>query len=561
MRRFLFILLAAPCLLARSAEYVDITAECGVAFTHVDGRSGAKYMVEMLGSGAAFFDYDADGDPDLYLVNGAPLPGFTGEEGPRNRLYRNDGTGRFTDVTDAAGVGHAGYGHGACVGDYDGDGDIDVYVTNFGPNALYRNDGDGTFTDVTDTAAVGDPRWSASAAFADYDLDGDLDLYVTNYLEFSIDENPWCGVKATDARAYCDPEQFPGQPDTLYRNDGDGTFSDVTRQSGTYNVRGKGLGVAWTDYDLDGRPDMYVANDSTENFLYHNLGDGTFEDVAFMAGVALGENGDMENGMGVAWGDYDNDGLPDLTVTNYADQTNTLYHNDGDGFFADVTVASRTGYITDPYLGWATAFTDYDNDGDVDLFVANGHLHDNLAELGQEGTYAQRNLWFRNDGGGVWVEVAAELGAAAAAEDVSRGTAFADIDLDGDLDMVVTNSNAPARVLRNAGGSDGNWLVVYLRRANGEAGGIGARVRVTTAHGDRWREVRSGAGYLSQDDLPAHFGLGDADHVEQLTVQWPGGGVDEYADLPANARVVVTESSGWREASVTATPAVLPTHD
>jgi hypothetical protein len=543
------LLAASLCTVARGLQFADVTKASGVEFTHVDGRSGRKYFLETLGSGAAFFDYDGDGDPDLYLVNGAPLPGYVSTTTPTNHLYRNDGTGRFADVTASAGVGDTGYGHGACVGDYDADGDLDLYVTNFGPNVLYQNNGDGTFTDVTALAGVALSQWSSSAAFADYDLDGDLDLYVANYIEFSIDDNPWCGLRERDVRAYCAPDQFTGHADVLLRNDGDGTFTDVTHEADVYNVRGKGLGIAWGDYDLDGYPDIYVANDSTENFLYRNLRDGTFEEVAFMTGVALGENGDMENGMGVAWGDYDNDGLPDLTVTNYADQTNTLYHNDGDGFFADVTVASTTGYVTDPYLGWATAFMDYDNDGDVDLFVANGHLHDNLGELGQAGTYAQRNLLFRNDGGGMWSEVGESLGPALSVPNVSRGAAFADVDLDGDLDMLVTNSNAPARLLRNDGGSEGAWLVVDLRRANGEAGAIGARVRVTTTYGDQWREVRSGSGYLSQHALSLHFGLGDADHVEALAVHWPGGDVEEHVALPANTRLVVSEGATWHEAS------------
>ena len=540
-------LLAGACA-AQALEFVDITGDSGVAFTHVDGRSGERYFLETLGSGVALFDYDGDADPDVYLVNGAALPGFTGEPNARNRLYRNDGAGRFSDVTDAAGVGDEGYGHGACAADYDNDGDLDLYVTNFGANALYRNDGDGTFTNVAVAAGVSEPGWSTSAAFADPDLDGDLDLYVTSYIEFALDDNPWCGLREKGVRAYCAPDQFTGQPDALYRNNGDGTFTDATRASGLFNPRGKGLGVAWSDYDLDGWPDIYVANDSTENFLFHNLGDGAFEEVGFMAGVALGENGDMENGMGVAWGDYDNDGLPDLTVTNYADQTNSLYHNDGDGFFADITVASKTGYVTGPHLGWSTAFVDYDNDGDLDLYAANGHLHDNLAELDQAGTYGQRDLLFRNDRDGVWTDVADSHGAALMAEDVSRGAAFGDIDLDGDVDMVVTTSNGPARVLRNDGGSSRSWLAMTLRSANGQAGAVGARVGVTTDGDSQWREVVSGSGYLSQSDIGLHFGLGVAESVDRVRVSWPGGATEEHVDIPARARIVVQESKGWRAA-------------
>ena len=368
-------------------QFVDVTQEAGIHWKHVDGRSGQKYFMETLGSGAAFFDYDADGDPDLYFVNGAPLPGYVSQEIPTNCLYRNNGDGTFTDVTEKAGVGDTGYGHGCAVGDYNNDGQLDLYVTNYGTNRLYRNNGDGTFAEVAESVGVTEPRWSTSCAFADYDRDGNLDLYVVNYIVFDINENPWCGLREKGIRAYCEPDNFIAQSDTLYRNNGDGTFTDVTKTAGIYNTTGKGLGVVWADYNNDGAADIYVANDSTENLFYRNNGDGTFEEVGFMVGVALSENGAAENGMGTTFGDWNNDGWFDLTVTNYAQQTNTLYHNDADGFFTDATTTTKTAQRTYPYLGWATAFIDYDNDGYQDLFVANGHLHENLAELGQEGTY------------------------------------------------------------------------------------------------------------------------------------------------------------------------------
>ena len=434
-------------------QFVDVTQEAGIHWKHVDGRSGQKYFMETLGSGAAFFDYDADGDPDLYFVNGAPLPGYVSQEIPTNCLYQNNGDGTFTDVTEKAGVGDTGYGHGCAVGDYNNDGKLDLYVTNYGVNRLYRNNGDGTFTEVAEAAGVTEPRWSTSCAFADYDRDGNLDLYVVNYIVFDIDENPWCGFKEKGIRAYCEPDNFTAQSDTLYRNNGDGTFTDVTKTVGIYNTTGKGLGVVWGDYNNDGTPDLYVANDSTENLFYHNNGDGTFEEVGFMVGVALSEDGVAENGMGTAFGDWNNDGWLDLTVTNYAQQTNTLYHNDADGFFTDTTATTKTAQLTYPYLGWATAFIDYDNDGYQDLFVANGHLHENLAELGQEGTYGQRNLLFRNSANNTFAEVSETLGPGMKLEDVSRGATFADYDLDGDIDIVVTNSNTAPRLLRNDGGN------------------------------------------------------------------------------------------------------------
>ena len=539
-------------------QFTDVTHEAGIHWTHIDGRSGQKYLMETLGSGAAFFDYDSDGAPDLYLVNGAPLPGYdatvkqnidktsamiTAEitadfySRPTNSLFRNNDDGTFTDVTEDAGVGDTGYGHGCAVGDYDNDGHPDLYVTNYGVNRLYRNNGNGTFTDVTEKAGVAEPRWSTSCAFADYDNDGHLDLYVVNYIVFRLEENPWCGLKEKGIRAYCEPDNFPAQSDTLFRNNGDGTFTDVTKSAGIYNTTGKGLGVVWGDYNNDGAPDIYVANDSTENLFYRNNGDGTFEEVGFMLGVALSENGAAENGMGTTFGDYDNDGWLDLTVTNYAEQTNTLYHNDSDGFFTDATATTKTAQITYPYLGWATAFIDYDNDGYRDIFVANGHLHENLAELGQEGTYGQRNLLFQNRRDGTFAEIAETLGDAMQLADVSRGATFADYDLDGDIDIFVTNANSPPRLLRNDGGNRNNWLQIRL-----PASAIGTRVTVTTGNLTQTREVRSGDGYLSQRELKLHFGLGMRAVVDSVEVRYQTGVHQHFQDVRINDVLVVEKS-------------------
>jgi hypothetical protein len=524
-------------------QFVDVTQEAGIRWKHTDGRSGQKYFMETLGSGAAFFDYDADGDPDLYLVNGAPLPGYVAQEVPTNCLYRNNGDGTFTDVTEKSGVGDTGYGHGCAVGDYNNDGQLDLYVTNYGTNRLYRNNGDGTFTDVADIAGVTEPRWSSSCAFADYDRDGNLDLYVVNYIVFDIDENPWCGLKEKGIRAYCEPDNFPAQSDTLFRNNGDGTFTDVTKSAGIYNTTGKGLGVVWGDYNNDGVPDIYVANDSTENFFYHNNGDGTFEEVGFMVGVALSENGAAENGMGTAFGDWNNDGWLDLTVTNYAQQTNTLYHNDADGFFTDATATTKTAQLTYPYLGWATAFIDYDNDGYQDLFVANGHLHENLAELGQQGTYGQRNLLFRNNYNGTFTEVSETLGPGMKLEDVSRGATFADYDSDGDIDIVVTNANTAPRLLRNDGGNQKNYLQIRLVGTRGTTDAIGARVKITTGDLTQTREVRSGDGYLSQRDLTLHFGVADYAQIDRVEIQWQSGTKQRIKSVPANQMLSLEENS------------------
>ncbi len=515
-------------------QFIDVTREAGIHWTHVDGRSGEKYCMEMLGSGAAFFDYDADGDPDLYLVNGAPLPGYHTSEIPTNSLYENNGDGTFTDVTLKAGVGDTGYGHGCAVGDYDNNGYLDIYVTNYGKNRLYRNNGDGTFTDVTEKAGVVEPRWSTSCAFADYDRDGNIDLYVVNYLEYNIDENPWCGIKEKGIRAYCEPDNFQAQADTLYRNNGDGTFTDVTKSVGIYNDTGKGLGVVWGDYNNDGNPDVYVANDSTENFFYTNLGNGKFSEVGFMIGVALSEYGVAENGMGTAFGDWDNNGWLDLTVTNYADQTNTFYHNDGDGFFTDATSITKTALVTYPYLGWATAFVDFDNDGYGDVFVANGHLQDNLKELGLEGTYAQRNLLFQNKQNGTFTEVSQSLGPGFSFEDVSRGATFADYDLDGDIDIFVTNANTPPRLLRNDGGNRNNWLQIKMKATRSASDAVGTRVKITTGDLSQIREVQSGDGYLSQRELKLHFGIGKHNAVDKIEVLWVSGSTQIVQQVPAN---------------------------
>ena len=525
-----------------SIQFVDVTQEAGIHWQHVDGRSGQKYFMETLGSGAAFFDYDGDGDADLYFVNGAPLPGYVSQEMPTNCLYQNNGDGTFTDVTEKAGVGDTGYGHGCAVGDYNNDGKLDLYVTNYGVNRLYRNNSDGTFTEVAESAGVTEPRWSTSCAFADYDRDGNLDLYVVNYIVYDIDENPWCGLKEKGIRAYCEPDNFIAQSDTLYRNNGDGTFTDVTKTAGIYNTTGKGLGVVWGDYNNDGALDIYVANDSTENLFYHNNRDGTFEEVGFMVGVALSEDGAAENGMGTAFGDWNNDGWLDLTVTNYALQTNTLYHNDADGFFTDATAMTKTAQLTYPYLGWATAFIDYDNDGYQDLFVANGHLHENLAEIELEGTYGQRNLLFRNNHDNTFTEVSETLGPGMKLADVSRGATFADYDLDGDIDIVVTNSNTAPRLLRNDGGNRKNWLQIRLTATNGSTDAIGTRVKITTGKLIQIREVRSGDGYLSQQDLTLHFGIGDYEQVDSIEVQWQSGKKQLIRSAQANQVLSLEEN-------------------
>ena len=534
----------------QGVQFVDVTAQANVGFRHVHGGSGRKYFVETMGAGCGFFDYDNDGDLDLYAVNGAALPGFAGDVTPTNRLYRNNGDGTFTDVTERAGVGDTGYGKGCVAGDIDNDGDLDLYVANYGPNLLYRNNGDGTFTDVTERAGVGDSHWGAGCAFLDYDNDGDLDLYAANYLDYSLDDPridlipyivDYQGAPVTDLKTYPHPHNFNGVPDRLYRNNGDGTFTDVADAAGVANAEGKSLGVVVIDYDDDGDPDLYVANDMVGNFLYRNEGDGTFAEVGLISGVAYDENGQEEGGMGVDAGDYDNDGRMDLIVTNFQHETYTLYHNNGDGTFSDVSFASDTGRVTRPYLGWGVGFFDYDNDGYGDLFAANGHVQDNIERLDRSTSYPQRNLLFHNNGEGTFADASLKSGDGMRLVKASRGTAFGDYDNDGDVDLFVLNANERSDLLRNDGGNRNNHLTVRTVGTVSNRDGIGARVRVVSGRLRQVKEVRSGSSYLSQNDLRVHFGLGRRSTVDTLEIRWPSGVVQVLKDVPVNQFLTVTE--------------------
>ena len=438
-------------------SFIDIREAAGLEFQHVDGRSGRRYFLETVGSGAAFFDYDNDGLLDIYFVNSTDLPGFNSLTPPVNQLYRNNGDGTFTDLTEQAGVGDPGYGAGCAVADYDNDGDLDLYVTNFGRNVLYRNNGDSTFTDVTQHAGVGGSRWSLGCAFADYDNDGFVDLYVTNYIAFDFETHTDCTQKGVPT--YCPPESFEGSPDTLYRNNGDGTFTDTTLTAGIYNKDGKGMGVVFGDYDNDGDVDCYVGNDAGENFLYQNRGDGTFTNVGWMAGVEADENGNVQGTMGVDFGDYDNDGLLDLIAVNYQQQPNALYRNDNGSFFTDVSfVAGMAASL--PSVGWGADFFDVDNDGDKDLLIANGHLQDTVEQYDDTTTYPQRNHLLINTGQGRFVNVSMKAGSGLQSHRVSRGLATGDYDNDGDLDVLISNANGTPQLLRNDSGNQGNWILI-----------------------------------------------------------------------------------------------------
>ena len=518
-------------------RFTDITAELGVEFRHTNGERGEKYFIEPIGSGVALFDFDNDGDLDIYCVNGSTLPQVDTPMPPTNVLYRNDG-GVFTDVTNEAAVGDTGYGLGCCVGDYNNDGFTDLYVTNYGANVLYRNNGDGTFTDVADIAGVAGDQFSSGCAFVDVDADGYLDLYIVNYVQFDPNTNPECA--RLGVRTYCTPEALPGAADVLYRNNGDGTFTDVSEKAGIGTTSGKGLGVVCGDIDNDGDVDIFVANDTTPNFLYRNDTDTAIKmtEDALFAGVALSEEGRAYSGMGANLGDFDNDGYLDIVITNFQDQTNSLYHNAQSGFFNEMSFAKGIGERSLPYLAWGVDFIDFNNDGWLDLFVANGHLDDNIAEMDPIGTYPQPNQLFFNNRGINFSEIP---DATIAQRKVSRGTAFGDIDNDGDVDVVISNLKDSPTVLRNDGGNTSRWLSVKLIGTHCNRDAIGARVTVVSGGLTQIREVKSGSGYISQNDLRLHFGLADATRVDKLTVRWGCGKRQTLQDIETNQVLVISE--------------------
>ena len=526
---------------ANDIRLTAVTESANIEFQHIDGRGGRRYFLETVGSGVAFFDYDGDGFLDVYFVNGADLPGFTSKTPPNNKLYRNNGDSTFTDVTESAGVGDTGYGSGCAVGDYDNDGYSDLYVTNFGKNVLYRNNGDGTFTDVTQRSGVGDVRWSLGCAFADYDNDGFLDLYVTNYIDFRLEEHKSCNQNGV--ATYCPPESFPGLPDILYRNNGDGTFTDVTREAGVYNAESRSMAVVFGDYDDDGFADCYVGVDAGENLLYRNAGDGTFESVGWMAGVEADENGSVQGTMGVDFGDCDNDELLDLVALNYQEQPNAVYFNDGDGFFNDVSFIAGMGYSL-PYVGWGVDFFDVDNDGDKDLFIANGHLQDEVEKYDDTTTYAQLNQLLINSGKGVFVNGMTESPSALGLLKVSRGLATGDYDNDGDLDLLISNASDSPDLIRNDGGNRCNWVTIKTIGTKSNRAGIGAKVKISALGLTQIDEVRSGSGYLSQNDLRLHFGLGERKKIDFIEVRWPSGVVDTIRNIVPNQILVIQEGLG-----------------
>lgn len=529
---------AAP---ASSIRLTDVTAATGIDFVHTDGSSGQRYIVETVSAGLATFDYDQDGDVDIYFLNGAPLRGATADPAPVNRLYRNDGNWRFTDVTAAAGVGDRGYGLGVTVGDYNNDGHPDLYLNNFGPNVLYRNNGDGTFTDATREAGVANgDQVGAGACFLDMDADGDLDLYVANYVDFTCARHRV--ARFNGYPAYVGPMDYNPTPDTLYRNEGNGTFSDVSRASGVAAHPGTGMGMVCADFDRDGDTDIFVGNDVAGNFFWINDGTGHFAESALATGVAYSFNGVAQGTMGVDCGDSDNDGWLDFYMTSYQQDTATLYRNLGNGMFDDVTQSTGAGQGTLPHVTWGCAMADLDNDGWRDLLVAAGHLHDNVELFDKVTSYHARNFVFQNLGNGRFANVSDRCGNGLDVKLSSRGLACDDLDNDGDLDVVILNSRREPTLLRNDTPSGNHWLQVQLRGARTNRDGVGARVTVVA--GDRqWvDEVHSGRGYQGHFGSRLHFGLGSRSRVDRVEVRWLGGGTNVVESPSPDRLVSVTET-------------------
>jgi hypothetical protein len=524
--------------------FTDVTAVAGIGFTHESGAFGEKYLPETQGSGVAFLDFDGDGWQDLLFVNSMRWPGRSGPPTPP-ALYRNERDGTFEEVTRSAGLDVKLYGMGVAAADYDNDGDVDVLLTGLGANRLLRNLG-GRFEDVTTAAGVSSGGFGTSAAFFDYDKDGRLDLFVANYVEWSVEEDLFCTLDGEN-KSYCTPESYRGQSPRLYRNQGGGRFEDVTERAGLANPSSKALGVALVDFDGDGWLDLFVANDTQPNNLYRNDGNGRFSDEGVTAGVAFSEAGVARAGMGVDAADYDGSGRPSLLVGNFSNEMIALYHNEGTGLFIDEAPRSELGRASLLSLTFACFFFDYDLDGLLDVFAVNGHVADDVEAVQSRVRYAQRPQLFRNTGGGRLEDVTSRSGAALQVPVVGRGAAYADFDNDGDLDVAITVNNGAARLLRNDGGSRNRFLRVRTIGSRSNRDGIGARVTVTPAGGsDRWRMVKTGSSYLSQSELTLTFGLGPAGKPARVVVDWPSGQRDVVEGVMPDQLVTIVEGEGVR---------------
>jgi hypothetical protein len=526
-------------------QLVDVTRQAGVLFQHNSGAFGKKYLPETLGSGCAFFDYDNDGWLDILLANSMDWPEHY-QQRTTMRLYRNNRNGTFTDVTRPAGLDVEMYGIGVAVGDYDNDGFSDLYITCYGQSRLFHNNGNGTFSEVTRSSGLeGHSDLSSSAMWFDYDRDGRLDLVVANYVRWSPQTEIFCSLDGR-TKSYCTPEAYPGTTCWLFHNRGDGTFEDVTGRAGLHDSTSKSLGLTLIDYDLDGWPDLFIANDTQPNKLYHNNRNGTFSETAVSAGVAFSEDGLARAGMGADAADYDNSGLPSLVVTNFSQQMVGLFRNEGHGFFIDEAPHSAVGKSTRLTLGFGCFFFDFDLDGRLDLLVANGHIDETIAHVESPVTYAESPHLFHNEGGGQFRDVATLVGSGFAGPKVARGCAYGDFDNDGDLDVLITTNNGPAYLFRNDGGANHSirFRAVGVK-SNRDA--IGSNIRIWTPEGMRWLTVKSGSSYLSQSDRSATFGLGKFERVERALIEWPSGLKEELGKLEGGRTYVVEEGKGIRD--------------
>src|SRR5215469_13474398 len=529
-----------------SVTFLDVARASGIWFRHDNGASAEKYLIETMGAGCGWIDYDQDGLLDLYLVNSAPTRVYTPKQPLRSALYRNNGDGTFTDVTAKAGVEAEGlFGMGVAVGDYDNDGSQDLLVLGYGNCILYQNNGDGTFTDVTAHAGVKNAgRWASSAAWFDYDNDGRLDLVIANYVDWSPERNFYCGDRGAGMRSYCHPDDFHGQPPTLYHNNGNGTFTDVSKASGLGAKAGNGLGVVTFDYDNDGWQDIFIANDHMPNFLFHNNHDGTFREVAYQAGVAVSSDGQFEAGMGTDAADTTGSGRMDLVVCHLDMQLARLYANLGDGTFEDATFRSKLSYATYHISTFGARFMDYDNDGWRDLFLANGHVLDNVERYHADVKYAEPKLMFRNKGRGIFENVSNELGADFQLPRVSRGAAIGDFDNDGDLDILINNCGQAPQLLRNDGGNKNRWLEILLIGTKSNRDGVGARVKVSAGDLVLYDQRKGGMSYESAQDPRLHFGLGQRTSVDSIEILWPSGISTKLGSIKSDQSIAIKEGTG-----------------